>query len=250
MVRTATPEPAPQWTAWIDGSSGAPEEKLALEEALLQRVAAGRLGAVARVWLNGPSLVLGRFEARRLQRRGGLPADFQGAPVLVRASGGSAVPHGPDELNVTLCYPVPHVPAAPEPGYRLLLKGLQQALRRAYGVEAGEGAVPGSFCDGRFNLVVEGRKLAGTAQAQRRGAVLVHATLMVSGRGVDRLRQVAAFYEAAGDPGSWNPESVASVSEVLGRAVTPQDLMVPVLDALIGGETGVAAGAARLGGEL
>lgn len=219
------------WTVWVDRSPLPPRVKVAEEEALLDRVAGGRLGPVLRLWVNGPALVLGRFEAWRLHRQDRLPESFRGIPVLARPSGGTAVPHGPGDLNVTLCYPAGQTPAAPEPGYRRLLEGLQEAVGRALGLEAEEGAIPGSFCDGRFNLVVGDRKVAGTAQAQRRGAILVHGTLMVAGRGADRLREVADFYRSVGEDGPWRPESVASLSELAGRELAPEDLVAPMVEA-------------------
>lgn len=223
------------WTVWVDAAPLAPQEKVAREEALLGAVASGRLGAVLRLWTNGPSLVLGRSEARRLEQSGQLASRFGHVPVLVRPSGGTAVPHGPDDLSITLCYPVRQVPVAPEVGYRLLLAGLKLAFQRALGLEAGSDWVPGSFCDGRFNLVVGGRKVAGTAQAQRRGAVLVHATVMVGGEGAARLRQVAAFYRQVGLEGPWDERSVASLSELAGRTLAPGDLVEPIVDAYLTG---------------
>lgn len=223
------------WTVWVDAAPAPPQEKVARDEALLGDVAAGRLGPILRLWTSGPSLVLGRLEARRLEQAGRLVSQFGELPVLVRPSGGTAVPHGPDDLNLTLCYPAWEVPAAPETAYRLLLAGLKRALRNALGVEAGSGWVPGSFCDGRFNLVVGRRKVAGTAQAQRRGAVLVHATLMVGGLGAARLRQVAGFYRQVGVEGPWDEESVASLAEVAGRPLTPSDLTGPIVEAFLAG---------------
>jgi len=231
------------WTVWVDASPGPPWEKVAREEALLGAVAAGRLGPVLRLWTSGPSLMLGRLEARRLEQAGYALAQMGPLPVLVRPSGGTAVPHGPDDLSVTLCYPCDQVPAAPEMGYRRLLAGLVRALEQALGLQAGPGWAPGSFCDGRFNLVVGGRKVAGTAQAQRRGAVLVHATVMVGGEGRSRLRQVAAFYRQVGAHGPWDEGRVASLSELAGRALSPQDLIEPLVDAFLAGWG--SAGASR-----
>lgn len=223
------------WTVWLDLGPAPAEEKVAREEDLLAGVAAGRLGPVCRVWTSGPCLVLGRLEARRLDQAGRLVARFRDVPVLVRPSGGTAVPHGPDDLNLTLCYPATEVPAPPEAGYRLLLAGLRRALAGALGLEAGSGWAPGSFCDGRHNLLVGRRKVAGTAQAQRRGAVLVHATLMVGGEGAARLRQVARFYRELGIEGSWDEGSVASLEEILGRPLRLQDLAGPIVEAFLAG---------------
>lgn len=224
------------WTVWVDAAPAPPEEKVAREEGLLADVAAGRRGPVCRVWTSGPSLVLGRLEARRLQQAGRLVSRFGDLPVLVRPSGGTAVPHGPGDLNLTLCYPAWEVPAPPETGYRLLLAGLKRALRDALGLEAESGWAPGSFCDGRFNLLVGRRKVAGTAQAQRRGAVLVHATLMVGGEGAARLREVARFYRRLGVEGPWDEGSVASLEELSGTPLRPCDLTEPIVEAFLAGD--------------
>jgi lipoate-protein ligase A len=66
--------------------------------------------------------------------------------------------------------------------YAALCDSLATAFARL-GVVASPQAVQGSFCDGRWNLAVNGRKLVGTAQAWRRfGAiqvVLAHALVIV-----------------------------------------------------------------------
>ena len=61
------------------------------------------------------------------------------------------------------------------------------ALLAEHGLEGNYDFVPGSFCDGQYNLVIGGRKITGTAQRwlapgqDHGGAVLAQAMLLVAG---------------------------------------------------------------------
>jgi len=106
-----------------------------------------------------------------------------GWPVRVRRSGGRPVPQGPGILNLSLTRPLGgSAGVAFGAVYDDLCVTLAAALARL-GVATRQAEVPGSFCDGRHNLAVGARKIAGTAQYWiRRGgrqAVLAHALLLV-----------------------------------------------------------------------
>ena len=105
----------------------------------------------------------------------------RGWPVLLRGSGGGAVPQGPGVLNLALCWPV--LPEDSIDGfYRRLCAPIVEALA-GLGLRAEPGATPDSFCDGSFNLAISGRKIVGTAQRWRAGGgarrVLAHALVLV-----------------------------------------------------------------------
>ena len=141
---------------------------------------AARTGrAAAHLWRGEPGLVV----PRSCTTLPGWPAAAQAHRVRVRASGGGVVPQGPGLLNLSLVWradtgATAGAPSGTEVIYRALCEGLASALARL-GVVAAPQAVRGSFCDGRFNLAVAGRKLVGTAQSWRRVAgapvVLAHA---------------------------------------------------------------------------
>jgi lipoate-protein ligase A len=137
--------------------------------------------AVAHLWQGAPGWVVPR-------RLTALPAWDQvaarhGDALQVRSSGGGLVPQGPGIWNLSLAWPVgAATPADMHVFYAALCNALAAAFARL-GVTATPQAVQGSFCDGRWNLAVHGRKLVGTAQAWRRfGAcqvVLAHALIIV-----------------------------------------------------------------------
>ncbi len=123
----------------------------------------------------------------------------RGWPVALRRSGGGVVPQGPGLLNLSLASRVEAPPASFDRVYAHLCAVLARALA-GLGIDARPRAVEGSFCDGRWNLAVGVRKIAGTAQYWRRGggqqAVLAHALLLVDAD-VELLTARANEFEAA-----------------------------------------------------
>jgi len=144
--------------------------------------AAQRERAVAHLWQGTPGWVL----PRRVTALPAWPAvqAAHGPALQVRGSGGGLVPQGPGIWNLSLAWPAADTtPADMHAVYAALCEALSAAIARL-GVAATPQPVQGSFCDGRWNLAVKGRKLVGTAQAWRRfGArqvVLAHALIVVS----------------------------------------------------------------------
>lgn len=109
--------------------------------------------------------------------------------------------------------------------YQTLCRPLIEHLA-TLGVSARCASVPGAFCDGDYNLVVDGRKLAGTAQRWRRmqpGAgiheaefgVLAHAVLLCD-EPLQPLWQAAnSFYQYCGLPPHVEPQRHVSLAELL-----------------------------------
>ena len=101
-------------------------------------------------------------------------------------------------------------------------------MDRSISREASYGSINQSFCDGRFNVAVEGRKLAGTAQrwracSSRDGdwAILAHAIVLVDAAIEDGVAAVNRFYEYCEIEDRITPESHVNFSELyageLGR---------------------------------
>ncbi len=116
------------------------------------------------------------FEALRARAAEG------GWPLLVRSSGGGAVPQWPGTLNLAMISPL-RQGSTIEDGYRALCGAIADALR-VFGVHAEPGGVDWSFCDGVWNVTVAGKKLAGTAQRWRsagggKTVALLHAAIVV-----------------------------------------------------------------------
>jgi lipoate-protein ligase A len=169
----------------VVSSTGPPVEDLAREGWLLDRAAAGAVTLFATSW-EGPVVVLGYAQDPAT-------ADLElcrarGIPVLRRLTGGTGVVHRRD-LGIGLAMPQSHHWATGIVGlYDRFLNVLEPALRslgaRVTRPEKAAHAsrVRSSICfldQLADTLMVDGRKAVGCAQTRRRGAVLIHAAVLL-----------------------------------------------------------------------
>lgn len=126
-----------------------------------------------------------------------------GWPVLLRETGGEPVPQSPAVINIALVYVAPRSEGDHgriESAYERLCQPLCEALREWGGV-ASVGEIEGAFCDGRYNVNLNGRKLVGTAQRWRQGlngkrpVVLVHGALLLDNERETMVAAVNRFNE-------------------------------------------------------
>ncbi|MGH8111613.1 MAG: lipoate--protein ligase family protein [Rhodanobacteraceae bacterium] len=177
---------------------------LALERELVAAVSAGPAAGAVRIWRPADRTVV---VPSRFARRPGFAQVCavlarHGYPVVLRESGGDIVPQLAGVLNVAVAFAIPRRRFGVEAAYGVLCGPLVRWLR-GQGLDAGVGAVPGSFCDGRFNVTVAGRKLAGTAQRWCSAGLdtpvaLAHAVVLVNVDLAELAGVCNAFYGAAG----------------------------------------------------
>jgi lipoate-protein ligase A len=187
--------------------------------------------APAHLWQGTPGWVVPR-------RTTALPAWAEvaarhGAALQVRPSGGGLVPQGPGIWNLSLAWPAGDAtPADMHAIYAALCEALAAAFARL-GVAATPQAVAGSFCDGRWNLAVRGRKLVGTAQAWRRfGAhqgVLAHALLIV---GADPAALTERANALESELGQGRPYRADALTSLAREAPGVADLEARTLEVL------------------
>jgi octanoyl-[GcvH]:protein N-octanoyltransferase len=231
------------WRIEDDRGTEPPAVRLARDHQLLEAVTRGAAPDTARVWENGRCLVTARADAR-LPRFAAASRQLaeEGWPVLQRESGGSAVPHGPGLLQLSLAFrPPAGVRCTLESGYAALCLPVRSALAEL-GLDVRLGAAPGSFCDGRFNLLFEGRKIAGTAQRWRAGvasstpgmgAILAHAILLVEGDREAWTSAVNRFYALAGGERRCHAGASVTVTECLGAETPARRKLLEVLPGLL-----------------
>lgn len=148
----------------------APALHMALDDVMLDEVAAGRRPPTLRVWEWGASaVVMGRFQSLRneVDREG---AERHGIQVVRRISGGGAMFIEPGN---TITYSV----VAPES----LVQGMDfeqaYAFMDEWVIEALAGLGVKAWYVPLNDITSPGGKIAGAAQARRRGAVLHHVTM-------------------------------------------------------------------------
>ncbi|HZF15091.1 MAG TPA: hypothetical protein VE046_04020 [Steroidobacteraceae bacterium] len=208
---------------------------LALEQSLLAEFTARALPTRTLVWESAQALVVSPSD-RQLPRYANAAnaSAIDGWPIAVRSSGGSAVPVGPGSLCISVLMSWSGKPPSLARGYELICEPVVAALT-SLGVNASIGPAPGSFCDGKYNVLVDGRKIAGTAQRRTAradgGAILAHAMLIVDADPVALTRVVAKFYERAGGDRSLHAESLTSVAKCV-QANRGRDLRAELIQSL------------------
>ncbi|MGB6228698.1 MAG: hypothetical protein WBF53_01055 [Litorimonas sp.] len=205
------------------------------ESRLMRRLRAGTAAPLWYDWVPHLSLSVSGREAARL---GDLSA-FESEPVAVRGTGGTAVPQGPGTINISVLSRHPR-----HPGIRETYEALCGALIRGFaamGLDTRTGARPGSFCDGDHNLLLEGRKLVGTAQrwalAADGSAVCLHHCVVLSGGDPDGLcSRTEALYAHAGLAACYDRDAHSGLS--LDRAELARAMKTPLADYLERSEAG------------
>ena len=148
---------------------------------------------------------------RRLSRLPGFEAACQasaenGWPVLLRETGGEPVPQSAATVNIALVYAPPRSEGDHgriETAYRRLCDPICTLLTELGG-NASLGEVEGAFCDGRFNVNLDGRKMVGTAQRWRqskggqRPVGLVHGALLLDDERESMVQAVNRVNEVCG----------------------------------------------------
>lgn len=129
-----------------------------------------------------------------------------GWPVLLRETGGEPVPQSASTINIALVYAPPRSEGdlnRIETGYRRLCDPICQLLDELGG-RSSLGEIDGAFCDGRFNVNLDGRKMVGTAQRWRqsqggqRPVGLVHGAMLLDDERESMVAAVNRFNEACG----------------------------------------------------
>jgi octanoyl-[GcvH]:protein N-octanoyltransferase len=194
----------------------APALDIAVSHALLQRVALGQHGPVARLYRPGATMAFGRLDALRPGfAQAGVAAREHGFEPIVRLAGGHAAAYHESSLIYEEITPELDVTAGLHERFRddaALLAGALDHL----GVDARVGEIPGEYCPGAYTVSASGRvKLVGIAQRAVRGAALVTAFVLVG----DGARLRSALIDVYGALElEWDPATAGALDDVLPGA--------------------------------
>jgi lipoate-protein ligase A len=154
----------------VDSDMIAPEMASAVDEAMLLSRSGGVVPDTLHLYRrNAPSISMGHFE--KVAECVDLDAaERHGVALVRRMSGGSAIYTDPGHIIYTVVLGQGSVPESPQETFCILCQGVIAALGEI-GIEAEFKPVN--------DVLVRGRKISGSAQIRRQGAVLQHGTLMV-----------------------------------------------------------------------
>ncbi|MCK4507065.1 MAG: hypothetical protein KAU27_00890 [Desulfuromonadales bacterium] len=208
------------WTVKKFDEHGDLARRITSDELLLEQVIKGESGPCLCIKRDPRCLVTTVRESRMSDfEAASLELSAQGWPVIVRCTGGACVPQGPGVINLSVIHRKIRGWSL-DNGYKLLCDLLTSFLA-SYGLVATTGEVPGSFCDGRYNLQIGGQKLVGTAQrwaggSRENAAVLSHACLLVDMDLVEATEKINTLYRLCGNPQQFIPEACTTLRDCLG----------------------------------
>lgn len=215
-----------------------PKHSFAIDDTLCQSVGTGDSPAVVRAWVHRPTVSLGIQDTRLPHLDEGLKwIKNRGYRYIVRNSGGLAVVLDEGVLNLSLILPDKQRLSIDD-AFEAMVELVRHTLADyRLNIEAKE--IVGSYCPGRYDLSVGGKKFAGIAQRRLRNGVAVQIYLCVTGSGAERAELIRAFYMIAsgGDLSAHRcpdvrPEVMASLEELAGRALTISALTAALRRAL------------------
>lgn len=227
----------------IDQSSLGPNfqalQSFAIDDTLCTTVGNGTSPATARSWVHHQTIVLGIQDAKLPDLKEGVDyLKSKGYNVIVRNSGGLAVVLDDGVLNLSLLFPETEKGIDINRGYDAMFALVKKMLKQ-YSVTVEAREIVGSYCPGSYDLSINGKKFAGISQRRMRGGVAVQIYLCTSGSGAERAATIKQFYKLALNTKETRytfpnivPETMASLSELIGEEITIQDLMLSLLQTL------------------
>ncbi|OEK78127.1 lipoate--protein ligase [Staphylococcus equorum] len=225
---------------YIDHSSGlAPMQSFAFDDTFSESVGKDLSCNVVRTWIHQHTVILGIHDSRLPFLQDGIRylTEKRGYNAIVRNSGGLGVVLDQGILNISLLLKGKHDITIDEAFTVMYL--LVSKMFEDEDVEIETHEIERSYCPGKFDLSINGRKFAGISQRRVRGGIAVQVYLCVEGDGSERADMMKSFYKRALKDEETkftypniDPQCMASLESLLGKAITVQDVMFKLLYAL------------------
>ncbi|MBA2796824.1 lipoate--protein ligase family protein [Streptococcus porcinus] len=157
----------------------------------------------------------------------------QGYQVAIRNIGGLAVVSDSGVLNFSLCLPIAgedDLKFRIADGYLIMVDLIKEVLKSS-GKVIDVKEISQSYCPGKYDLSINGKKFAGIAQRRKKNAVLVSIYLSVSGDQKERCRILSQFYKEGNSQKSnidfpnINSQCMANLSDLLETPLTVNQLI-------------------------
>lgn len=177
---------------YIENRSTEPAYNLALEQHFFEHLPQGE--SCFMLWQNRDAVIIGRYQ-NTLEEINEPYISAHGIQVVRRMTGGGAVYHDLGNLNYSIICDVADMSTL---NFRFFCEPIAAALQRM-GVDA--------HVLGRNDILVEGKKISGSAQHMCGGRLLHHGTLLFS---TDLVRMAQALTPAEGTVHSESSKSVRS----------------------------------------
>lgn len=173
-------------------------EPFAIDDAILNAINQGTFNTplALHFWPTQPTIILGGMDTRLPNLTNALTWLHQdlGLTPVVRPAGGLAVVSDPKVLNFTLVLNTENNHLAIDDAYQLIVDLLQKMMdNHQLSLEVGE--VETSYCPGKFDVSINGKKIAGIAQRRIGHAVGIYIYISISGDQAKRGEMIKAMYD-------------------------------------------------------
>ena len=186
-------------------------------------------GFIVRFWTN-EGVILGKMDSLLPQFEKGLKYfEDHKMTTLIRKAGGLAVVCDKGILNLSILFSKDHpVVGGLDESYDFGVALLRHCLQD-YHLPIDEGEIIHSYCPGKYDLSVRGKKFAGMAQYRSKDVVMVMITICVSGNQSNRCELIKDFYTVANplkDPKypEIHNDSMRTLSDITNKPITVMSL--------------------------
>ncbi len=211
-------------------------QSFAMDDTLCSSIGSENSPPTVRAWVHPKTVVLGIQDSRLPNLSDGVEyLKEQGYEVIVRNSGGLAVVLDAGVLNLSLVLSEKDQKIDIDLGYDAMVY-LTEQLLKLYGLTFEQKEISTSYCPGKYDLSIDGKKFAGISQRRLRGGIAVQIYLCVDGSGSERAELIRGFYERAKGEHETkftyplvDPDVMASLTELGEKPFTVSDLMKDLL---------------------
>lgn len=185
---------------------------LDLEQQLIDQVLSGEIDCGYALWRSKPALVVPKSATHRENfEQACTLCEKQGWPVVVRSTGGELTPQSEGFINLSIALKTKKKELSIKDSYLIICNAIMQWLAEQ-NIDSSYSAIDGAFCDGDYNVVINGQKLVGTAQRWKKitdpivradgsdMAILMHAVILCDGDLPSMWNISNTFYQACNLP--------------------------------------------------
>lgn len=196
------------------------------ERLMLEHVVTGKAENALSIWSAEQSLVVPKRLCSNSKFAVAAEKSRQnGWPVSIRNTGGDATPQGKGILNVSYAYALDSRPSI-EAAYLDLCRPIADFIA-SLGHKPEYRCVPNAFCDGKFNVGSQGRKIAGTAQRwaigknkQKSSVLFAHALILVNADIEKGTYAINSLYKDCSRPERVEPHAHINIADLYPPAKT------------------------------
>lgn len=216
----------------------------ALGDALLRQVNQDGSPSILHFWPMDEMVILGMMDTKLPYLPAGITyVEESGYDVRIRPAGGLAVVADSGILNFSLILKEPEEEKLSiDDGYEIMVNLIRQTFA-PYGKNIEAYEIPDSYCPGKFDLSIDGKKFAGIAQRRFKKGIGIMIYLSVEGNQPKRGELIKNFYRNGlqGAETKWhypdvNPDSMANLSDLLDVPLTVSEVQEMIVAALAAGE--------------